>query len=219
MKLRHLASAGAVAGALVILLAGCTNDPLADQYADGSGQGYISSDGAYTEIPADQRDAPIEFEGVDEEGNAISSDDYAGKVYVINLWYASCPPCRSEASDLKALSEQYTDVPFLGVNISDTADVAIAFNKEFEIGYPSIIDANTASVQLALAGKVAPNAVPTTLVLDTEGRVAARISGLLRDQSILSSMIDTVVAESGDGAQSGKPSGDPSGNGTEDTSG
>jgi len=191
VKLRLLALAGVV----TFVLAGCTNDPLAQQYADGSGQGYISSDGAYTEIPADRRDEPIVFSGVDELGNDVSSDDYLGSVYVINLWYASCPPCRSEAPDLKALSEKYPDVPFLGVNISDSADVAIAFNKQFEIGYPSIIDANTAGVQLALAGTVAPNAVPTTLVLDAQGRVAARISGLLRDQSILSSMIDTVVAE------------------------
>ena len=191
MKLRQLA----LAGALVVLLAGCTTDPLAEQYAEGSGQGYISSDGAYTEIPVDQREAPIEFTGVDENGNDVSSEDYAGQVYVINLWYASCPPCRSEASDLKAVSEQYTDVPFLGVNISDSADVAIAFNKKFEIAYPSIMDSATASVQLALAGVVAPNAVPTTLVIDAEGRVAARISGLLREQSILTSMIDTVVDE------------------------
>lgn len=197
MKLSPRASIGAVAlaGAVAILLAGCTTDTLADQYASGSGQGYISADGAYVEIPPADRDEPVVFEGVDEKGKAVSSDDFAGTVYVINLWYASCPPCRKEAPDLKALSEQFADVPFLGVNISDTAAVAITFNKEFEIAYPSVIDANTASVQLALAGTVAPNAVPTTLVLDSEGRVAARISGLLRDPSILASMIDTVVAE------------------------
>ena len=60
-----------------------------------------------------------------------------------------------------------------------------------------IIDANTASVQLAFAGAVAPNAVPTTLVIDREGRVAARISGLIRDRSILASMIDRVLDEEG----------------------
>ena len=191
MKFRLLALAGVV----VILLAGCTPDKLADQYASGSGQGYISADGAYVEIPAKDRDAPIVFTGLDEQGKTVSSTDFAGKVYVINLWYASCPPCRSEAPDLAAVSEKYPNVPFLGVNISNTADEAITFNKEFGITYPSIIDANTASVQLALAGKVAPNAVPTTIVLDAEGRVAARISGLLREQSILTTMIDTVVAE------------------------
>ncbi len=186
---------GALALAAVLALAGCSNDPLADQYADGSGQGYISGDGAYTEIPATERDAPIEFSGVDESGESISSEDFAGSVYVVNFWYASCPPCRSEASDLKALSEQYGEVPFLGVNISDSADVALTFAKKFGIEYPSIIDANSATVQLAFAGAVAPNAVPTTLVVDAEGRVAARISGIIRDPSILASMIDSVVAE------------------------
>lgn len=185
----------ALALAAVLALAGCSNDPLADQYADGSGQGYISGDGAYTEIPATERDAPIEFSGVDESGESISSEDFAGSVYVVNFWYASCPPCRSEASDLKALSEQYGEVPFLGVNISDSADVALTFAKKFGIEYPSIIDANSATVQLAFAGAVAPNAVPTTLVVDAEGRVAARISGIIRDPSILASMIDSVVAE------------------------
>ncbi|HQA23223.1 MAG TPA: TlpA family protein disulfide reductase, partial [Rhodoglobus sp.] len=62
MRFRLLAAAGA----LVLVLSGCTNDPLAEQYASGSGQGYISGDGAITEIPAGQRDAPIVFSGVDE---------------------------------------------------------------------------------------------------------------------------------------------------------
>nr|HPG76608.1 TlpA disulfide reductase family protein [Rhodoglobus sp.] len=113
----------------------------------------------------------------------------------VNFWYAACGPCRAEAPDLKALSEQYTDVPFLGVNVSDSPDVADTFTTKNGLGYPSIIDANTATVQLAFAGAVAPNAVPTTLVVDREGRVAARISGLIRDKSILAAMIDTVVAE------------------------
>lgn len=191
MRFRLLAAAGA----LVLLLAGCANDPLAEQYASGSGQGYVSGDGAITEIPADQRDAPIVFSGEDETGATITNDDFAGSVYVVNFWYAACGPCRAEAPDLKALSEEYPDVPFLGVNISDSVDVATTFTTKNGLTYPSIIDANTATVQLAFAGAVAPNAVPTTLVVDREGRVAARISGLIRDKSILAAMIDTVVAE------------------------
>ncbi len=179
----------------MLVLSGCSNDPLAEQYASGSGQGYISGDGAITEIPATQRDAPIVFSGVDATGATISSDDFAGSVYVVNFWYAACGPCRAEAPDLKALSEQYADVPFLGVNVSDSPDVAATFTTKNGLGYPSIIDANTATVQLAFAGAVAPNAVPTTLVVDRDGRVAARISGLIRDKSILAAMIDTVVAE------------------------
>ncbi|MDH6182027.1 thiol-disulfide isomerase/thioredoxin [Microbacteriaceae bacterium SG_E_30_P1] len=182
--------------AAVLLLAGCSsNDSLAQQYSEGSGQGYISGDGAYTEIPADQRDEPIVFEGTDERGETISSEQLAGTPYVVNFWYASCPPCRVEAPDLADLSLEYADVPFVGVNISDSADVALTFADEFGVPYPSIMDAQTAGVQLAFAGSVAPNAVPTTIVVDAEGRVAARISGLLREPGILASMIDTVLAE------------------------
>lgn len=187
----------AAAALVVVALAGCTSDPLADQYASGSGQGYVSGDGAYTEIPAAERGPVIEFSGTTESGDTVSNDDFAGTVHVINFWYAGCAPCRLEAKDLKAVSEAYPDVPFLGVNIFDTAENAITFAKKYEIAYPSIIDVQTNAVQLAFAGQgaVAPNAVPTTLIIDREGRVAGRISGLIQDKSILTAMIDTVVAE------------------------
>jgi peroxiredoxin len=185
----------AIAVVVLLALAGCSAEPLADQYADGSGQGYISGDGAYLELPIADRADPIVFEGASETGESITSDDYAGEVYVVNFWYAGCPPCRTEAADLVALSEEYTDVPFLGVNIFDDASAAQTFATAHGIEYPSILDVQTASVQLAFSGSVAPNAVPTTLVLDRDGRVAGRISGLIRDPSILAAMIDRVVAE------------------------
>ncbi len=182
---------------VTLALAGCTNDPLADEYASGSGQGYQSGDGAYTEIRPADRGEPIDYSGTTEAGDTVTSDDYLGRVLVVNFWYAQCPPCRLEAPDLKSVSEDYTEVGFLGVNVSDTAENAITFEKTFGIGYPSIIDAQTNSVQLAFAGQgaVAPNAVPTTLIIDREGRVAGRISGLIQDKSILTAMIDTVLAE------------------------
>ena len=183
--------------AVVLALAGCTNDPLAEQYADGSGQGYVSGDGAYTEIPVEQRGDAIDFSGTTDSGVDVSGDDYRGQVLVLNFWYAQCPPCRVEAPDLKAASEEYTDVAFLGVNVSDTAANAQTFATTFGIGYPSILDNRTNSVQLAFAGQgaVAPNAVPTTLIIDREGRVAGRISGLIQSKGILTAMIDTVLAE------------------------
>jgi len=193
VKLRAVAATAAL---VLLALAGCTsNDTLADDYANGSGEGYISGDGTLTEIPADERGEPVEFSGIGEQGESLSSADYAGSVYVVNFWFASCPPCRVEAADLVALNEEYTDVPFLGVNIFDGAEVAASFATKFGVKYPSIMDADTASVQLAFAGVVSPNAAPTTLVIDREGRVAARISGVIREKSILAAMIDTVVAE------------------------
>jgi hypothetical protein len=83
------------------------------------------------------------------------------------------------------------------VNTRDYADQARIFEQQYGIAYPSILDVDSASVQLAFAGSVAPNAVPTTLVLDRDGRVAARISGVIEAESILAAMIDRVLAEEG----------------------
>ena len=184
--------------AAVIVLAGCTSsDPLAQQYREGTGQGYISGDGAYTVIAEADRGEPVEFSGLIENGDAVSSDDYRGDVLVVNFWYAGCPPCRLEAADLETLSQRFAadGVSFLGVNIYDQAPTALSFAEEFGVTYPSILDVNDGSVRLAFAGQVAPNAVPTTLVLDQQGRVAARISGLLTEPSVLRSMITDVLAE------------------------
>lgn len=193
---RRLVVAIAIASAVV--LTGCTaNEDLADQYRSGNGQGYISGDGAYTVIAEADRGEPIEFEGVIETGDTVSSDDYRGEVLVVNFWYAACPPCRLEAPDLEALSQQFAPdgVRFLGVNIYDQAPTAMSFAEEFGVTYPSILDVNDGAVRLAFAGQVAPNAVPSTLVLDQQGRVAARIAGLVSEPSVLRSMISDVLAE------------------------
>jgi len=194
----RLAAALAVAA---LALTGCSSDPLAEQYRSGSGQGYISGDGAYTVIAAGDRSEPVTFEGALDSGGSISTDELAGQVYVINFWYAGCPPCRVEAADLEALYQEFADeqggagVPFIGVNIRDKAPQSLAFAEEFGVTYPSILDVEDGSVRLAFAGQVAPTAVPTTLVVDAQGRVAARISGLVSEPSTLRAMISDALAE------------------------
>jgi hypothetical protein len=85
-------------------------------------------------------------------------------------------------------------VNFLGVNVRDQAATAVSFNERFGVTYPSIMDQN-GQAQLSFASQVPPNAVPTTLVLDAQGRVAARILGQLQDPSILLTLINDVAAE------------------------
>lgn len=198
MKRSILAAASGVA--LIALLAGCTsNDTLANDYRDGTTNGYISGDGAVVEVAAPDRKAPVVFEGTDENGDTVSSADLAGDVVVVNFWYAGCPPCRKEAPDLEALHQQYKDqgVSFVGVNTSDSAETALAFARKFGVTYPSILDVESNAVQLAFAGQVAPNAVPTTLVLDKQGRVAARFSGLVSEPKNLGYVITDALAEEG----------------------
>ncbi|WP_348272526.1 TlpA disulfide reductase family protein [Rathayibacter sp. VKM Ac-2759] len=127
----------------------------------------------------------------------MAPDTYAGRVTVVNFWYAGCAPCRAEAPDLQALNEEFSDqdVAFLGVNVRDQTATATAFAGQFGISYPSIIDVNSGEMQLAFSGSVAPNAVPTTVVLDRKGRVASRILGRLADQSILRTLVNDTLAE------------------------
>lgn len=188
---------GAVAASVVISVAGCsTDDSFAEQYSEGSTKNYIAGDGTVVEIPEGNRGEPITYAGTTEYGEPLSSRDYAGSVMVVNFWYAACPPCRDEAPDLEALHQQYQDqgVAFVGVNVRDQADTAVAFAEKFEITYPSVIDITDSAVQLAFAGQVSPNAVPTTIVVDRQGRAAARITGRA-EKSILNSLITTVLAE------------------------
>ncbi|WP_375163833.1 TlpA family protein disulfide reductase [Herbiconiux gentiana] len=191
---RSRARVGLAAGlALVtLLLAGCSNDPLAEQYREGSDKGYIAGDGTVTEIAEANRQDPVEFTGTDENGDPISSADYAGQVLVLNFWYAGCAPCRAEAPDLEKLNAEYqgTGASFLGVNVRDQAATARSFAETYGVTYPSVVDTDGA-LQYAFAGTVAPNAVPTTLVIDTEGRVAARILGRVSEPTILDTLIKT----------------------------
>lgn len=197
---RILTAAGSLtaAAALVLGLAACTADPLADQYRAGDNKGYIAANGFQTaEIPAENRGEPVDFAGTLDSGDAVSSADYAGTVLVVNFWYATCGPCIIEAPRLEEAYQSFQgqDVAFLGINTYDQASTAQSFARDHGISYPSAMAVNDAELKLAFNDKTPLNATPTTLVLDRQGRVAARIVGELPTASILESMVRTVVAE------------------------
>lgn len=187
---------GALVVASTLLLSGCANDPLAADYLDGGNSNYITGSGI-TEIPVAKRGEPINFSGTTADGATLSRSDYDGQVVVVNFWFAACPPCRAEAPDLEALSTQYADrgVVFVGVNTTDSAETTAAFARTFGITYPSLLDNTDNEVRLAFAGLISPKAVPTTFVLDSRGRVAARIIGQLQAKSILDTIIGDVLKE------------------------
>ncbi|TXP94230.1 TlpA family protein disulfide reductase, partial [Escherichia coli] len=132
---------------------------------------------------------PGSFAGPLASGGEFDSAALEG-VALVNFWYAACPPCRVEAPVLAELHAEYGDqVDFIGVNVRDGAAQAMAFEEEFGIEYPSVLDDQSAQGQLAFTGIIAPNAVPSTIILDAEGRVAARVSGAVTDTSILSTLL------------------------------
>ncbi|MFF2493901.1 TlpA family protein disulfide reductase [Agromyces sp. NPDC058064] len=195
--MKKSALVAAVAVASMLALTGCASDPLADQFREGSGKNYIAGDGTISVYDQGDRGEPIEFAGETVDGEQYDSADASGQVQVVNFWYAGCAPCRVEAP---ILEDVYSDVDpdkvgFVGVNVRDQAGTAASFEDDYGVTYPSILDVNEGEVQLAFAGRVPPAAVPTTIVLDQEGRVAARVLGQLEEASILSSIIDDLLAE------------------------
>jgi peroxiredoxin len=192
---RRVVVVALAAGAL--LLTGCATDPLAAAYESGSNNNYISGDGTVKVVAAADRGAPVDFNGVTADGSTVSSDDFRGEVLVLNFWYAACAPCRAEAPELEKLYKHFdkNGATVLGVNVRDQAATANSFASKWGVNYPSVIDANDGNLLLAFAGTVAPNAVPTTLVIDKKGRVAARILGQVDAPATLRSIIDDAIAE------------------------
>jgi thiol-disulfide isomerase/thioredoxin len=195
LGLRKLAAA-ALAVSAVLSLSACANDPLANQFKAGDNKNYIAGDGSVAEFAEANRGEPIVWAGPTESGAMLKSEQLTGVVVVMNFWYAGCAPCRAEAKDLVAMNRMFLgkNVQFVGVNVRDTAPTALAFDRTFDITWPSIIDAQSGSVLLAFTGIVTPQAVPTTIVIDKKGRVAARILGRF-ENSTLKAMIQRVVDE------------------------
>lgn len=169
------------------------DDPLAAQAGNSGGKNYIAGDGSVMELAVDERGEALQFSGETFDGATLSSDSLDGPA-LVNFWYASCAPCRVEAPDLSQLSQEYADeVDFVGVNVRDTAETAAAFERNFDIDYPSI-EGRDGKILMDFASFVPPQAVPTTLILDNDGRVAARVLGSV-EHSTLKSLLDGVVAE------------------------
>lgn len=191
-----------VAGALALggALAGCTADPLAEQYRAGDNKGFIAQNGMEAVgIPVDQRSAPLNFSGVTDTGETVTSEDYRGQVLVVNFWYAACAPCIVEAPELEAAYNEVggADVAFLGLNTSDEAPTARSFAEDNGISYPSLISVGDRELKLAFADATPLNATPVTLVIDREGRVAARVIGAISSSSILTTLVKETLAENG----------------------
>lgn len=193
MKRRVFTAAGL---AVILALSGCAaNDPLAQ---DVTNDNFTSSDGTITEIAPENRGEPVTFESSDTtDGSTVSAEGYRGSVLVVNFWFAACPPCRLEAPDLAGLAAVYADdgVQFLGINVYDDVAGANSFEKTFSIPYPSVLDAETGALRLAFAGDLPPSGVPTTIIVDRQGRVAARVLGVISNRATFEDMLDSVVSE------------------------
>ena len=189
---RTLLGRTACALLLVAALGGCSDRSSADAVAD---QGYISGDGTVRTLPPAERDAPLRFAGDTLDGGTFDVRDHRGEVVVVNVWGSWCPPCIAEAPELQKTWEsvQGKGVTFVGIDVKDNDAAALAHEKRFGVTYPSIRD-GAGRLLVSMRGTLPPQAVPSTLVLDRRGRVAARVLGQL-PAGALRGLVDDVLAE------------------------
>ena len=189
---------GMAAVALLLGATACSEDPnsVAAQAKAGDQKGYVSGDGAVESIPADRRGEPVSLTGELLDGSAFDMASTRGTVLVLNVWGSWCAPCVAEAPTLQkvwsGLQSDKVPARFVGIDFREDPARGAAFARKAGVTYPSLSDESGVAI-LALQGK-APT-TPTTLVLDPEGRIAARVNGSVTE-STLRGLVDDVVAES-----------------------
>jgi thiol-disulfide isomerase/thioredoxin len=191
-SLRAVLLAVALPSALV--LAGCSND-----VGSSGNQGYVAGKGIITSVKAADRKQPGAVAGRTLDGRQVSLSDFRGKVVVVNVWGSWCGPCRAEAPMLAQASRDLAKkgVVFLGIDSRDPSkDAAKAFVRRFDVPYPSLYD-QQGSTLLAFRGTLTPNSVPSTVVVDPQGRVSGSVLGSLT-RTTLDDLVDD--ASSGGGA-------------------
>lgn len=174
----------ALALASVLLLSGCSNGG-----ASKAQESFIAGSGAVTKIAQSDRIPAPKISGMTLNGTQFTLAQ--GTVAVINVWASWCSPCRAEEPTLSALSKKYKQVQFVGILTRDNPVNAEAFTRTRKTPYPTLIDD---SILIGFRKSLPANAIPTTVVLDKNGKVAARISGSVTVAS-LSQLIDEVSGE------------------------
>ena len=188
------AAAAVLTVAVVVTLSGCSRTGGDEATRAGSATGFVG-DASLTRIPPDQRsEAPaVAGPSLADPARLVATTDYPGKVIVVNVWGSWCAPCRKEAPELVAVSRsKRATAQLIGLDIRDYDPApAAAFVRAFKVDYPQIYDPR--GTQLLKYRDLPPNGIPSTLVIDTRGRIAVRVVGAIT-RDTLSQMIDDVAA-------------------------
>jgi thiol-disulfide isomerase/thioredoxin len=190
---RTTSLAALVTGALLsaTALAGCSNDAV----GSSGDQGFVSGKGVITLLKVADRKMPGAVAGTTLAGRHTSLADYRGKVVVVNVWGSWCPPCRAEAPVLADAARDLSGkgVAFLGINSRNPERSGPrAFEERYKVPYDSIYDPGGRTL-LAFHGTLTPNSIPSTVIIDSRGRVAASVLGEVT-RNTLDDLVDEVRA-------------------------
>ena len=171
----------------VFLLTGCSSGGL----STANQNAFVSGDGVALYVkPTDRKPAPHISGATLRDGNVTLDSE---KVTVLNVWASWCAPCRAEAPLLSDFAAKYKaqGVQFAGILTRDNLTSALDFAKRFNLDYPTFTDD---SVLASFRDSLVPNAIPTTLILDSHGYVAARVSGEVT-VALLTDLINKVLKD------------------------
>lgn len=166
----------------------------------GGDTNFVTNTGGVQTVAKADRKPVNEIAGETLEGKQLDVADLKGQVVVLNVWGSWCGPCRAEAPYFAKVAKETEakgqDVAFVGLNARDAnKGSAIAFEKDYGVTYPSIYDpAGRLIVNGFPKGSLNPQAIPSTIVLDRDGKIAARSLKALDDKK-LREMIDPLIAE------------------------
>ncbi|MFI5565779.1 TlpA family protein disulfide reductase [Streptomyces sp. NPDC051740] len=194
LRVRRRATLAAGAAAAALLVSACGSGGTS---GGGGNTNFVAGTDGISTVPEGKRVAAPELSGKTIDDQQLDVADYKGKVVVLNIWGSWCNPCRAEAKYFAKVAGEYADqdVQFVGINTRDgSTTAALAFEKDFGIPYPSLYDPTGKLMLRFEKGTLNPQAVPSTLVLDREGRIAARSLTSLSEERLLK-MLKPVVAE------------------------
>lgn len=187
-----LLSAGAAA--LVMTLSACAGGGI----EGGGGQtGFITGSDGIATVKKGDRDIAPDLSGKTIDGGRLDLSAYKGKIIVLNVWGSWCAPCRAEAPNLVKVSEDLADrgVQFVGINTRDTSTrPAVAFEEQYKVTYPSLYDPTGKLLLRFEKGSLNPQLIPSTLVIDRDGKLAARTQQALSEEK-LRKMLKPILAE------------------------
>jgi len=131
--------------------------------------------------------AAPDFRLTDLKGKTISLADYKGKVLFLNFWATWCPPCRAEIPDfVEVYSEMKSQgLEILGVSLDTKGkDTVVAFVEKYKINYPVVLESKRATEKI-ISDFQPGQFIPTTIVIDKQGRIRDKYVGQLDKAQIL----------------------------------
>ncbi|QHA09814.1 redoxin family protein [Streptomyces broussonetiae] len=163
----------------------------------GGNTNFVTGHNGIDTAPEGRREAAPVLSGKTIDGKTLDVASFKGQVVVVNVWGSWCSPCREEAQYFAKVAQQYEGkgVQFVGINTRDTSTTpAVNFEKEHGISYPSLYDPTGKLMLRFKKGTLNPQLIPSTLVIDRQGKVAARALEALDDTALLK-MLKPVLAE------------------------